>query len=75
MLHPCHLTADKMSSIDPVGYSVTFEAAQYKQYWTVSLIGNVQAHLTDCAQKPIRFETKEKAEAYCSQQWPELRAI
>ena len=75
MKPPLHLIANDMSSIDPIGYSLTFESEEYKQCWTVSLIGNQQALLTDFNSKPIRFPSRDEAEKYCTEKWPDLPMI
>ena len=75
MLVPVHLTVDQMTDIDPVEYSITFESRPYKQYWTISLIGEKQAFLVDSSGKAVRFLSESEAKSYCLLNWPDLKMI
>jgi hypothetical protein len=70
-----HLTAEKMGSIDPISYSVTFQSEMHKQYWSVSVMGERQAFLVDSMGNPVKFETENEAVIYCTKLWPEIQKI
>lgn len=72
---PVYLVVEDMDSIEPIGYSITFENEARKQYWTVNLTGNRQAFLSDANMKPIAFSTREEAEEFCQFNWPNLKSI
>lgn len=73
--NPLHLAAKDMLSIEPTGYSITSANEVYQQFWTISLIGNRQAFLSDSNSNTIKFTSREEAETYGKEHWPDLPLI
>lgn len=70
-----HLEELDINSIEPVGYSITFESDERKLYWIVSFTGNKQALLIDSNKKIMKFQKKNDAEEFCKKRWADFPLI
>lgn len=69
------LNDSEIESIDPISYSIIFDARPHKRDWHIEFQGDKQVTLSDGAEKRLSFDSEREATLYCLSRWPTLRKI
>jgi hypothetical protein len=60
-----HVTEGGVAGLQPISYSIRFENALHKEYWSVNFFGDKQAVLCSSDGKVARFSSKPEALELC----------
>ena len=70
-----YLVESKISTIEPISYSINFDPRPHRNCWIVVFSGDKQAILSNSDGKPISFQSEVDAVDFCKSKWIDLKKI